>query len=192
MELANQIELRLVQNDEEIVAMKELQNANLKPNLTRDEQEAEGFVTSDYPLKLLRFMHSKCASVIAVDRATQKVVGYVMATPKDEIYGMHGLLDEFFDHANPVIYKERQLQDTNYIIIGQLCVAKGYKGLNLARKMYEYFKEVYSSKYECCVTDVDEANHRSIRAHEKTGFQIVHTVPYGGSRWHIVLWDWWS
>jgi hypothetical protein len=29
-----------------------------------------------------------------------------------------------------------------------------------------------------------------LKAHIKTGFQVIHSIGYGGLEWDVVLWDW--
>ena len=68
--------------------------------------------------------------------------------------------------------------------------AKPFRGQGLVPKMYNLFKESLINQYDYCVTDISEANPRSIRAHEKCGFKIIDTLEYEGVKWHIVIWDW--
>jgi hypothetical protein len=56
--------------------------------------------------------------------------------------------------------------------------------------MYQYFRSSLAGEFDFCVTDVAETNPRSLKAHIKTGFQVVATLSYGGLGWSIVLWDW--
>jgi hypothetical protein len=78
----------------------------------------------------------------------------------------------------------------NYVIVAQLCVSKDYRGLDLVQQLYGAFRDQYASSYTYCVTDVAQANARSLRAHQKRGFQVIDTLDYGGIGWDIVLWDW--
>ena len=56
--------------------------------------------------------------------------------------------------------------------------------------MYTYYQQSLSKEYQYLITDVAQENPRSIKAHLKTGFQIIDTLNYGGIGWDIVLWDW--
>ena len=76
------------------------------------------------------------------------------------------------------------------MVVGQLCVAKPYRGLGLVQKLYGHFRDCYADQFEYLITDVAQANTRSLKAHLKTGFQIIDTLTYGGIGWDIVLWDW--
>jgi L-amino acid N-acyltransferase YncA len=37
---------------------------------------------------------------------------------------------------------------------------------------------------------VAKDNPRSLKAHQKKGFQVIDSLSYGGIGWDIVLWDW--
>ena len=80
--------------------------------------------------------------------------------------------------------------ETNYVLVGQLCVGKNYRGQGLVQKMYGFFKTELQKEFTYCITDVAQDNPRSIKAHLKRGFEIIHTIGYGGASWDIVLWDW--
>lgn len=58
------------------------------------------------------------------------------------------------------------------------------------RKLYGHFRDCLSNEFSYLVTDVALANTRSLRAHEKRGFQVINQLIYGDLKWNIVLWDW--
>lgn len=142
-------------------------------------------------------MHQIHPSIIAKDGDT--VVGYVLVVTK-ELYGKHDLLTDLFDSINSIQYPitvnndtttpRRYYQDINYVLVGQLCVAKGYRGIGLVQKMYQHFYDTLKDRFEMALTDVAENNPRSLKAHQKTGFQVIDTKGYGNLQWYIILWDW--
>ena len=138
-------------------------------------------------METLQQMHQLAPSIIAKDG--DKVAGYVIVTTK-ESYGQHPLLDSLFDSIDALNFNGSLLKDVKYISIGQLCVAKAYRGMGLVQKMYSYYQECLSSEYQYLITDVAQENPRSIKAHLKTGFQIIHPIEYDGNDWDILLWDW--
>jgi ribosomal protein S18 acetylase RimI-like enzyme len=179
--------IKRVSDKTEIRSIKALQTSNLKSNLTEAEILQEGFVTASYSLELLEQMHRIEPAIIAKDG--DAVVGYALAVTK-ALYGQHGLLDDLFAQIDAHHYKGQALANVNYVVVGQLCVAKTHRGRGLVQKLYGFFREALSTKYPYLITDVDEKNPRSVKAHIKTGFEIIGTLHYGGSNWHIVLWDW--
>jgi hypothetical protein len=183
----NEIFIKRVSERREIEGIKLLQEANRITNITKEESELEGFVTADYSLAFLKMMNAMEPSVIACKG--NEVVGYAMVTTK-ELYGEHPLLDGLFDAINQMNYKGAALADAKVVIVGQLCVAKPFRGLGLVQQMYHFFRNSLMEKYEYCITDISEANPRSLKAHRKCGFNILDTLSYEGVKWHIVLWDW--
>lgn len=181
------MEIRLVTDNSELAGIKTLQQQNLRAALTEAEAKTQGFVTAEYTLDFLKEMHEATPSVIATDGGT--VAGYALATTK-EVGLQHDLIRDLFEAIDRITYGSIMLKDTNYIVIGQLCVAKGYRGTGLAQKLYEHFRKVYSGRFKYGITDVAAENPRSLAAHLKSGFKVIDTLSYGGIKWNIVLWDW--
>lgn len=179
--------IKRVTDKEEISGIKALQTSNLKSNLTEAEMMQEGFLTASYTLEFLTHMQSIEPAIIAKDG--DAVVGYALAVTK-ALYGHHDLLNDLFTQIDAHRYKGQLLADVDYVVVGQLCVAKTHRGRGLVQKLYGFFQTALSNKYPFLITDVDEKNPRSVKAHLKTGFEIIGTLHYGGSDWHIVLWDW--
>ena len=179
--------VKLVTAPEEINAIKELQNLNLRPNISDEEAASQGFLTASYTLEYLQDMNADSPSVIA--KSGDEVVGYAMVTTQALRNG-HDLMADLFNTIDRTTYGGRLLREANYVVVGQLCVAKGYRGQGLVQQMYQHFRHCYADQFEYLVTDVAQANVRSLKAHQKTGFQVIDTLTYGGIGWDIVLWDW--
>ncbi len=179
--------IKRVSSIEEIDQIKILQNQNLQTNLEEEEIQKEGFLTAQFSIEFLELMHRDSPSIIAVDKG--EVIGYVLVTTK-AVLGHHPLIDDLFSNVDKQIYGGKSLEDIPYVLSGQLCVSKSYRGQGLAKQLYTFFKSSYSDNYSYCITDIDLKNPRSLQAHIKTGFKIIDTSTYGGSQWHIVLWDW--
>jgi predicted N-acetyltransferase YhbS len=179
--------IKRVTDDRELAGIRNLQESNLKKNLKEEEWVKEGFVTAEYSLDFLRTMHAFSPSIVAKDG--DEIAGYVITVTK-HIRNEHLLLKDLFDAIDSKVYQNRKMPDMNYVLVGQLCVSKKYRGQQLSSRMYNFFKAELQEEFECCLTDVDEKNPRSLRAHLRSGFTILDTLTYGGSTWHIVLWDW--
>ena len=179
--------IKRVSDRKEIEGIKTLQTANLRQNLNPEEIRTQGFVTAEYSLDFLERMNEDEPAVIAVD--DDKVVGYALVATRG-LLGQHELLDDLFRQVDEQIYRGEKLSERNYVLVGQLCVAKEQRGKGLAGKMYELFRSELSGRFDYCLTDVQVSNPRSIRAHLRAGFQIIGELNYGGSPWKIVIWDW--
>ena len=181
------IEIVHVSNDAELDGIRLLQRENLRKLIGETEAGKEGFLTAEYSMEMLQQMHRFQPSIIAKDGDT--IAGYVIITTKNS-YGQHPLLDSLFDSINLLDYNGINLKNVNYILVGQLCVGKAYRGTGLVQKMYGFYQQSLNKEYQYLITDVAQENPRSIKAHLKTGFEIIHTIQYGGIGWDIVLWDW--
>ena len=172
---------------EELQGIKKLQDANLLNNMGKEESDKEGFLSADYSMEFLEKMHDACPSIIAKDR--DRVVGYALVAIK-EVRNHHDLLADLFNTIDTHSYKNNPLKDEKYVVVGQLCVAKDYRGQGLTKRLYNHFRECLSNDYYYCLTDVAIANNRSLAAHLSTGFVVISSISYGGIAWNIVLWDW--
>ena len=181
------VEITTVTHPFELEGILALQKTNLKSQISEQEANVQGFVTAQYDLDLLNTMHKESPSIIA--KVANKVVGYALVTTKN-VMPHHPLLCDLFTVLEKMEYNDSSLSLVNYIVVGQLCVAKDYRGMGLVKKMYGHFRETLAHQFQCCITDVARNNPRSLQAHLKTGFTIINTLPYGETEWDIVLWDW--
>ena len=179
--------LKLVETEQELIGLKQLQTNNLRKLIGEEEAMKEGFVTSEYSIELLGKMHEAHASIIAKDG--EEVVGYVIVTDKS-VLGEHEEIDHLFHTVDQMSFNGQQLKEVSYILVGQLCVGKSHRGQGLVQAMYNYYKEQFSQQYQYLVTDISQANPRSIKAHKKSGFETIGVIEQVGTGWDIVLWDW--
>ena len=173
----------------ELEAIRALQEANLKGNLSPEEREREGFVTAVYSADFLQLMHDAEPSVIAVDEATGALVGYALAATR-EVAGKHDLLADLVRHVDELSHDSQLLANTDYCIVGQLCTRKGFRNRGVAQAMYQHYAEELRGKYRYLVTDIDEKNPMSLGLHLKAGFQVIGTLSFDGASFNVVLWDW--
>jgi ribosomal protein S18 acetylase RimI-like enzyme len=179
--------LKLVETEQELIGLKQLQTNNLRRIIGEEEAMKEGFVTSEYELSLLQKMHAIHPSIIV--KEGEEVVGYTIVTNK-QVFGEHPELDHLFNTLDATAYKGILLKEVQYILIGQVCVAKSHRGQGWVPKMYDYYKHLHAKTYPYLVTDISQANKRSIRMHQKIGFETIGTIEQVGTGWDIVLWDW--
>jgi ribosomal protein S18 acetylase RimI-like enzyme len=181
------VELTRVSSPGELIGIRDLQILNLKQNITAEEAIEQGFLTAAYTIEYLQEMNSVSPSIIA--KVGDKVVGYALIATKDIRKG-HDLIEGLFDAIDACEYNGKSLRDVNYVVVGQLCVAKEYRGQDLVQKLYGHFRDCLSNEFTYLATDVAQANVRSLKAHKKRGFQVINELMYGGFGWDIVLWDW--
>jgi ribosomal protein S18 acetylase RimI-like enzyme len=169
---------------EDILQMKALQWANLKQNITDEEARTQGFLTATYSEEYFKEMHDAEPAIVAKDG--DKVVGYALVATQEVRKG-HDLVEGLFNSIDECMYDGVLLSAQKYVVVGQLCVAKEYRGMKLVDRMYQHFAESMYPVYQYVVTDVDVDNTRSLRAHERSGFEVIGTLEYGGKKWNIVL-----
>lgn len=183
----NMVSLKLVTNEDELKGIQELQAQNLRKHLSELEASTQGFLMAEYSFDFLYKMHQAAPSVIAVSDG--KVVGYALVALKS-IRDEHPLLADLFNTIDTLDFKSQNLKEVNYVVVGQLCVGVGFRGIGLVDKLYQYYRDNYAAQYEYLITDVAKANERSLKAHKKTGFQVIDELNFEGIGWDIVLWDW--
>ena len=74
--------------------------------------------------------------------------------------------------------------------MGQICVAREYRGLGLVKQLYQQHRACYGNQYDFLLTEVATRNQRSLRAHEKLGFHAIHTYHDAMDEWQVIIWDW--
>ncbi len=181
------VEIKKVDQLGELTGIRDLQALNLRKNIDAETALSQGFLTAAYTLQYLQEMHDASPSIIAKDGDT--VVGYALVATK-EIRNGHDLIADLFNVIDTKYYKGKCLKEVNYVVVGQLCVAKDYRGQGLVKRMYDYYRDCYAGEYEYLITDVAQANPRSLNAHKKSGFIVIDTLVYAGIGWDIVIWDW--
>lgn len=179
--------LKRVTEEKELQGIRQLQEDNLKKNLSANEAEKEGFVSAEYTLDFLQQMHHACPSIIAKDGDT--IAGYALVAVQT-IKHHHSLLEDLFNVIDATLYKGVTLKNTRYVVVGQLCIAKNYRGIGLVKKLYDFYKAELCNQFDYAITDVAQNNPRSLKAHQKAGFEVVETLSYGGIDWFVILWDW--
>ncbi len=165
----------------------ELQKANLPYNLTVAEFNSQGFVTVSHTLDLLTEMNAKNPHIIA--KYDDAVIGYALVmleSFKDRI----AVLIPMFEQINTIKYKGKLMAEIDYFVMGQVCIAKEFRGQGIFKGLFEKMKSEMAKNFELVVTEVALRNPRSIKAHAKVGFKAVHEYQAEGEEWAIIAWDW--
>ncbi|MGI9543556.1 MAG: GNAT family N-acetyltransferase [Cyclobacteriaceae bacterium] len=177
------------ENDSDLKQMLDLQKRNLARNLEAEELIDQGFVTADHSLELLAEMNLEGPHVIA--KLGDQIVGYALVMT--ERFKMRlPVLVPMFNEIAAAIYKGKLLATYRYFVMGQICIDKPYRGKGVFRGLYKTMRKRFESDYDLVVTEISLRNPRSIRAHEKVGFETVHryTSEVDNEDWVIVVWDW--
>jgi predicted GNAT superfamily acetyltransferase len=177
-----------ITSDVEIREVIALQKMNLAQNLSKEQLASQGFVTVVHSFETLKKMNDTEASIVAKD--DQKVIAYLLAmtnASKNDI----PVLVPMFDAFDKVVYNNKKIASFHYIVVGQVCVAEGYRGTGILDDCYDAYKSHFENKYDFAITEIHKNNTRSIRAHARIGFELVHSYKDAdGNDWDIVIWDW--
>src|SRR5215211_3461547 len=160
----------LVNSVDELEQIHRLNKLNLKQCLSVDQQKNQGFVTWLYSMDLLKQLHQLASSVIVKDG--DKVAGYALTTLK-ESGNFHADLNAMFEKLKEVVYKGQQLTSFNFYCMGQICIDKQYRSMGIVNMLYQKHKQVYSHLYDFILTEISTSNYRSLKAHQKIGFQTI-------------------
>lgn len=100
-------------------------------------------------------------------------------------------LVEMYERFDHIQYKGNTIADYNYIIVGQVCVDKEYRGQGLFDSCFAAYKAHFKAKFDFAITEIASINLRSMRAHERVGFNSIHIYTDArGVEWHVVVWAW--
>jgi predicted GNAT superfamily acetyltransferase len=173
---------------EDLLGIMDLQQKNLAVNLAKDEISKEGFVTVVHSLNDLEKMNAIEPGIIAKDGDT--VIAYLLAMTSASGNDIPVLIP-MFEMFNHIQFNAKAVSAYNYIVVGQVCVAKSYRGQRVLDNCYAAYRDHFKSKYDFAITEIATRNERSINAHKRIGFKEIHryTVP-GNEEWSIVAWQW--
>ena len=178
---------KLVTTDKEIDQIYTLSKANLVSTLSADTKAKEGFVTWVYTPEILKALHTVIPSVIIKDGDELAAYCLSLSPACIDIYppmaGTH-------DTISKLIYNGRPLGEQRIYYCGQICVAQEYRGQGLVDMLYQFHRRHFSPQFDRIATEISTANPRSLKAHQKTGFELIATVTENDGEWDIVLWDW--
>ncbi|MEO8178779.1 MAG: GNAT family N-acetyltransferase [Deltaproteobacteria bacterium] len=164
-----------------------LQHANLAVNVSAEEASAQSFVTAVHSLETLQRMHELAPSIVA--RAETQLAGYAL-TMRVEARAHVPILEPMFELLETLAFHGHPLRDTRYYVMGQVCVARAFRGQGVFDALYRGHREHYQERFELLVTEVSTRNGRSLRAHARVGFEPLYRYRDSVDEWVILGWDW--
>ncbi len=169
--------------------MLDLQAKNHVSSISPAIAQAQGFVTVKHDPQVLQRMNQAAPSIIAKDGGL--VVGYALVMPRSFASEVP-ILQPMFDLLDTLSWKGASLRDHGrWFVMGQICVAEGYRGMGVFDGMYQKMREHCRAEYDFVITEIAERNTRSIRAHERVGFKPLHSFSdaAAGEDWRVVVLD---
>lgn len=184
--MSSGIVLDVASTEQQFKQILQLQQENLVDAISKEQQYKHGFVFAEHTLPLLKKMATFLPQVVALNDG--KVIGYNLAlhvAMKHEVPKLVPMFHEFEKSE----YRGRPLETYKFVVGGQVCVDKDFRGQRLMSRLYNETKKRVPSEYEICVTEVAARNIISLKAHEKMGFEIVNTYDDGKELWKVVVWN---
>lgn len=176
------------QTPAELEGILQLQKANLAQGLTQEEIQSQGFVTVHHSYDQLTQLNDIEQHLIAKDG--DQVIGYLLAmttASRNDI----PILVPLFETFDQVDYLGKKVSEYHYLVVGQVCIGKGYRGQGVLDQAYAAYKEFFSPKYDFAITEIATKNPRSLNAHKRIGFKEIHSYfDPNQTEWIIVVWDW--
>ncbi|HWE26156.1 MAG TPA: GNAT family N-acetyltransferase [Myxococcales bacterium] len=176
------IETRPVANERELQQILELQQRNLPRNLSERDATADGFVTVEHTLDLLRLMHALVPSIVSKDG--DELAGYALVMPV-ECRSFIPVLAPMFQRLEALGMFRRR-----FYVMGQICVAPAYRGRGVFDQLYAAHREHLRGRFDACVTEVSVRNGRSLRAHQRVGFTELERYRDETDEWVLLVWNW--
>lgn len=164
-----------------------LQKENLVQNISHEEKETQGFVMVQHPYEIMESLHSIEPHIIAKDG--HLIAAYCLAMTKQSRKDIPMLIP-MFEQFDILDYKGKKVSEYNYMSVGQVCVGKDYRGQGIFQQLYETYRDSFRENYEFAITEVSTQNFRSLKAHQKIGFEVIKTFKDEFEEWAIVIWDW--
>ncbi len=178
---------RLVATREDLEDILRLQRENLRDLVSAEEAQQQGFVTVAHTLEALERMHALAPSVLA--REGVALAGYALVMPLATREAAPELAP-MFAQFDALTWQGRPLSAYRYYVMGQVCVARAFRGQGVFDALYRGHREAYAGRFDFTVTEIATRNTRSMRAHERVGFQRLTTYRDALDEWAVVLWDW--
>ena len=107
-----------------------------------------------------------------------ELVGYALTMTKEFRHRLP-ILIPMFDFIDKITFPDgnnnnggnsRLLRDESYVVMGQVCVSKSYRGQGVFKGLYDEMKRRLAPHFTTIITEISTKNTRSLRAHEKVGF----------------------
>lgn len=186
-----QVEIGLSDGAGDLDGIMALQRANLETTVGPERAARDGFVTVVHTRGALEAMHALCPSTVA--KLGDAVVAYALVMPL-ECRAFVPILEPMFallatlELAPNATSAPRPIADVATYVMGQICIAPTHRGTGLFDALYAAHRTHYAARWELCVTDVATRNTRSLRAHERVGFQRLATYADATDTWALLGW----
>ena len=162
-----------------------LQRKNLRGQLSAEEITSQGFVYIEHDFAQLSKMNHPHPHTIA--KSDNRLIVYALVLLKDYAVDVPILYD-LFQVINSFKYKRKLLKDEKYFVMGLVCIDKAFRSKNVFKGLYKHLAISMNKDFNYIITEVSVNNTRSLRAHEKIGFEtLVEHTDKLDQRWRIII-----
>jgi ribosomal protein S18 acetylase RimI-like enzyme len=127
-------------------------------------------------------MHALAPSIVAKDG--DELAGYALVMPI-ECRSFIPVLAPMFQRLEALRMFQRR-----FYVMGQICVASPYRGRGVFDLLYHAHREHLRGRFDACVTEVSVRNTRSLRAHQRIGFEELERYRDATDEWVLLVWNW--
>ncbi len=165
-------------SEADLIQVLVLQRENLPGSISSEERKKEGFVTVSHTFEILKAMNEACPHIVAKSHGT--VIGYALC--------MHPKFADYIEVLRPMFNEIDTIhpKGKSYIVMGQICIAKAFRGQGIFRKLYKTMRVAVQPEFGLIITEVDAENTRSLRAHYAVGFEELKTYQSGDQDWKLI------
>lgn len=182
------IEYNIASSDNDLKGILSLQAKNLTKSLSENEISNQGFVTIEHSFDLIKKLNNTERHIVA--KVNDNIVGYVLSMTKNARLEIP-ILYPMFEIFDKTVYNDKSISENNYIIVGQVCVDKDFRGQGIFDNCYKAYKEFHKDKYDFAITEIAQTNIRSLNAHKRIGFsELTFYNDPNNTTWIVVVWDW--
>lgn len=184
------VQYTLVRGPRDVEGILALQAENHRDVVDAETAQREGFTSVRHEPAVLHAMNRAHPSAIAV--SGDVIAGYALMMPQQ--FRTHvPLLEPMFALFDRLEWRGQPLAgNARWFVMGQVCVAKAFRGQGVFDGVYHQLRDAYSSQFDFVLTEISQRNSRSLRAHRRVGFETLLVYPDAKADdvWEVVVWDW--
>lgn len=184
------IQYATVKDAREVEQILALQALNHRHSVDAATAVSDGFTTVKHDPEVLAAMNRECPSAIA--KSGDTLAGYCLMMPQS-FRPLVPILDPMFAMLEGLSWRGQALAgNPRWFVMGQVCVAREFRGMGVFDGMYHELRRAYADRYDFVVTEISQRNTRSLRAHQRVGFERLHVYDdtLADDVWEVVVWDW--
>jgi hypothetical protein len=154
----------------DITGILTLQEPNLVSNMT-EAQKVNGFVTTPLTVPMLERMIGE-RGVFVGENEIGQIVAYVIAGDWD-FYRQWPIFDYMVSRFPTLNFQGREITVQNSFQYGPICIDHQYRGTGLMKTIFETMRLELVKRYPISITFINQTNIRSMKAHQKIGWELV-------------------